>query len=150
MDVPYVTLQEHFVPKRWCAWYIGRKLAALTHSLGLIPLNDSIHGPQKFRAWCDEKLHAECGWNTYKGNQGEGWHQDGDLKPGSRMDNAMVLWANRTPTEFQYNGEIYQPRPFEVVLVRNLVCHHRRPDNAPKKRFLFRQRVEVPTHINLP
>lgn len=150
MSAPYVVLRKRFVPRRWRAWYIGRRLTDLTEKRGLIPLDDPAHGPQTFRAWCDEDLHAECGWVTYKGNQGEDWHQDGDLKPGSRMDNAMVLWSNRTPTEFRYKNKIYQPKPFEVILVRNLACHHRRPANAPKRRWIFRQRVEVPTHIKLP
>lgn len=147
---PYIVLQDRFIPKRWRAWYIGRRLTDLTKRKGLIPLKDPAHGPQTFRAWHSIDLHAECGWVTYKGNQGEDWHQDGDLKEGARMNNAMVLWANRTPTEFQYNGEIYQPKPFQVILVRNLSCHHRRPSNAPKRRWIFRQRVEVPIHIELP
>ena len=147
---PYVVLEERYVPRRWRAWYIGRALTRLTRGQGLIPLNDPVHGPQNFRAWVSQELHAECGWVTYKGNQGEDWHQDGDLKPGSKMDNAMVLWANRTPTEFQYQGKIYQPKPFEVVLVRNLSCKHRRPANAPERRWIFRQRVEVPKNFDLP
>lgn len=150
MPAPYIILQERYVPKTWRAWRIGRDLTRLTKELGLVPLNDPIHGPQAFRAWCNEKLHAECGWVTYKNGQGEGWHQDGDLAPGSKMDHAEVLWANRTPTEFQYQGKIYQPKPFQVILVKNLSCFHRRPKNAPRRRFFFRQRVEVPTHIELP
>lgn len=150
MPAPYIVLRERFVPRRWRAWYIGRHLTRLTEELGLVPLNDPQHGPQLFRAWVNEKLHAECGWVTYKGGQGEGWHQDGDLAPGSKMDHAMVLWTNRTPTEFLYNGKIYQPKPFEVVLVKNLSCLHRRPKDAPRRRWIFRQRVEVPEHIDLP
>lgn len=66
------------------------------------------------------------------------------------MNHAEVLWANKTPTEFQYQGKIYQPKPFEVVLVKNLSCYHRRPKDAPGRRWIFRQRVEVPKHIDLP
>lgn len=150
MPAPYIVLKERYLPKRWRAWRVGRDLTRLTKELGLVPLNDSVHGPQTFRAWCSKELHAECGWVTYKGNQGEDWHQDGDLKPGSQMNHAEVLWSNRTPTEFQYKGRIYQPKPFQVILVRNLACQHRRPANAPKRRWIFRQRVEVPNHINLP
>ena len=150
MAKPYIVLKPRYLPKAWRAWRIGRDLTRLTRGLGLIPLDDPAHGPQTFRAWCDEKLHAEVGWVTYKKGQGEDWHQDGDLSPGSKMDNAMVLWANRTPTEFRFNGKIYQPKPFEVILVRNLGCHHRRPANAPKKRWMFRQRVEVPKNMKLP
>jgi len=150
MPKPYIVLKERYIPRRWRAWIIGRDLTRLTRRKGLVPLDDPEHGPQTFRAWCREDLHAECGWITYKGGQGESWHRDGDLAPGSKMDHAEVLWANRTPTEFQYKGKIYQPKPFEVILVRNLVCFHRRPKNAPKRRFFFRQRVEVPEHIKLP
>lgn len=150
MPAPYIILRERYVPKIWRAYRIGRDLTRLTRSLGLMPLNDPIHGPQRFRAWCNEELHAECGWKTYKGHQGEDWHRDGDLAPGSKMDNAMVLWANRTPTEFRVGETIYQPKPFQVILARNLACLHRRPANAPKRRWIFRQRVEVPKHIDLP
>lgn len=150
MPAPYLVLKQRYCPKTWRAWQIGRDLTNLTRKLGFVPLDDPAHGPQTFRAWCDEDLHAEAGWVTYKKGQGEDWHQDGDLEPGSRMDNAMVLWANRTPTEFRFGGKIYQPKPFEVILVRNLSCHHRRPKNAPTRRWLFRQRVEVPKHIALP
>ena len=150
MSAPYIVLKEHYCPKTWRAWRIGRDLTRFTKQQGLVPLNDPIHGPQTFKAWCSRRLHAECGWITYKGGQGEDWHQDGDMAPGSQMDHAEVLWANRTPTEFQYEGRIYRPKPFQVILVRNLSCEHRRPADAPKKRWLFRQRVEVPKHIELP
>lgn len=150
MHQPYIILQERYVPRMWRAWRIGQYLTSLTREQGLIPLDDPSHGPQTFRAWCDEELHAECGWITYKGGQGEGWHQDGDLAPGSKMDHAEVLWSNRTPTEFQYQGKVYQPKPFQVILVRNLACYHRRPANAPRRRWIFRQRVEVPRHLQLP
>lgn len=150
MSAPYIVLRKRFIPKRWRAWYIGRQLTQLTRSKGLVPLDDPRHGPQTFRAWCDEELHAECGWRVYPNGAGGDWHQDGDTTPESRMDNAMVLWANRTPTEFLYKGKVYQPRPFEVILVRNLSCKHRRPGSVPEKRWLFRQRIEVPEHIELP
>lgn len=150
MSRPYIVLNKCYVPKAWKAWQIGRDLTHFTRELGLVPLNDPEHGPQTFRAWCNVDLHAEVGWVTYKKGQGEDWHQDGDLAPGSKMDNAMVLWANRTPTEFRYQDKVYRPKPFQVILVRNLACHHRRPANAPKRRWLFRQRVEVPTHLQLP
>jgi len=150
MPKPYVVLKQRYVPKRWRAWRIGRDLTRLTRQKGLIPLDDPAHGPQTFRAWANKKLHAECGPRTNKGGQGEDWHQDGDTTPGAKMDNAMVLWANRTPTQFRYKGKIYQPKPFQVILVRNLACHHRRPKDAPKRRWIFRQRVQVPTHLDLP
>ena len=150
MPRPYVVLKDRFVPKRWRAWYIGKRLTALTRRHGLVPHDDPAHGPQTFRAWCRETLHAECGPRTKKGGQGEDWHQDGDTTPGAVMDHAMVLWTNRTPTQFKYKGRIYQPRPFQVILVRNLACYHRRPKNAPRRRWTFRQRVQVPDHIDLP
>lgn len=150
MSKPYIVLKSYYRPSIWRAWRVGRDLTRLTRELGLVPLNDPTHGPQTFRAWCSRKLHAECGWITYKGGQGEGWHQDGDLAPGSKMNHAEVLWASKTPTEFQYQGRVYQPKPFQVILVKNLSCFHRRPDNAPKRRWFFRQRVEIPKHIELP
>lgn len=150
MPKPYVVLKERYIPKRWRAWRIGRDLTTLTEELGLVPLDDPIHGPQVFRAWCDEDLHAECGWVTYRGGPAEDWHYEGDTTPGAKTDSALVVWANRTPTEFKYDGEIYQPKPFQVVIGRNLGCLHRRPGNAPKRRWFFRQRVEIPTHIKLP
>ncbi len=150
MPAPYIVLKQRYLPRPWRAWRIGRDLTRLAREQGLVPLDDPIHGPQTFKAWCSERLHAECGWVTYKRGQGEDWHQDGDMAPGSQMDHAEVLWANRTPTEFQYEGRVYQPKPFQVILVRNLACMHRRPANAPRRRWLFRQRVEVPQHLELP
>lgn len=150
MAKPYIVLKERYRPKTWRAWCVGRDLTRLTRKEGLVPLADPAHEPQTFRAWYSKKLHAECGWITYKGGQGEDWHQDGDLAPGSQMDHAEVLWANRTPTEFQYKNKIYQPKPFQVVLVRNLACYHRRPADAPERRWIFRQRIKVPRHIELP
>lgn len=147
---PYIVLRSRYVPRHWRAYQIGRDLTMLTREEGLTPLYDPAHGPQTFRAWCSVPLHAEAGFHTYKGGQGEDWHQDGDTTPGSKMDNAMVLWANRTPTEFKYQGQVFQPRPFEVILVRNLACFHRRPADAPKRRWIFRQRVCVPEHLRLP
>ena len=150
MPRPYLVLEAHYCPKTWRAWRIGRDLTRLSNERGLVPLHDPIHGPQTFRAWCNEGLHAEASWVTYSNGQGEDWHQDGDTSPGSHMDNAMVLWANRTPTEFRFKGRIYQPKPFQVILVKNLTCMHRRPSNAPQRRWTFRQRVEVPQHLKLP
>ena len=144
MPKPYIVLRERYYPKTWRACRIGRDLTRLTRNLKLIPLDDPAHGPQSFKAWCDEDLHAEVGWVTYKGNQGEDWHQDGDLVQGSRMDHAEVLWSNRTPTQFRYEGKIYQPKPFQIIIVKNLDGEHRRPGNAPKRRWFFRQRVELP------
>lgn len=150
MPAPYLVLKQRFVPKRWRAWYIGRRLTEITEELGLIPLDDPIHGPQTFRAWCDESLHAECGWHTYKGGAGEDWHYEGDTTEGAKTDSALVVWASKTPTEFQYKNKIYQPKPFQLVIGRNLGCLHRRPGNAPDRRWFFRQRVEIPTFIQLP
>ncbi len=150
MPKPYIVLQERYLPQRWRAWIIGRDLTRLTAAEGLAPHNDPAHGPQTFRAWCSVPLHAEVGWVTYRGGQGEDWHQDGDTTDDSCMDNAMVLWANRTPTEFRYRSQIYQPKPFQVILWRNLAGEHRRPSDAPRRRWSFRQRVEIPRYLQLP
>jgi len=112
--------------------------------MGLIPLKDPVHGPQTWVPWFSEKLHAEVKRRTPKNPKGEDWHQDGDLDPGSNMDHALVLWSSNTPTEFEHEGVVYQPKRMEVVIARNLGCMHRRPPGAPRIRWLFRQRVEVP------
>ena len=52
------------------------------------------------------------------------WHQD-DF--GSPM--ALILWSDDYPTEIKVYGtsEIIRPEPFEVVLIDNLLVHHRVP-----------------------
>ena len=131
----------------WRCWKIGEDICQITKEFGLIPLNDPIHGPQTWTPWYNIKLHAEVKKFTPKHPKGAQWHTDGDLDPGSKTNCALVLWSSSTPTEIQFKNKIYQPEPFEVILVRNIT--HRRPANAPNQRFIFRQRVEVPSGISI-
>ena len=154
-DAPYMVL-ETYRPKKYRASLIGKALTDFTESLGLIPLSDPVHGPQETSIWCDVPLHAEVR-RFAQHSQGSDWHQDGDLADGSFMDHAAVLWAAVTPTEFKYhkltNDKIYRPEPFQVIIIRNLCGMHRSPPDAPKqptRRWFFRQRVQVPKHMELP
>lgn len=152
MNSPYVII-GHYVPPKYRASVIGEYLTDLTFDLGLVPLNDPEHGPQTTSIWCDEERHAEVR-RFAQHSQGSSWHQDGDLADGSKMDHAAVLWSAVTPTEFKVaTGEIFRPKPFQVIVVRNLNGHHRSPPDCPKppiRRWFFRQRIEVPTHVSLP
>ena len=159
---PYVVLST-YVPqvmpadkwnasKGWRAWKVGEDLTNLTSKRGLIPLYDPKHPAQTWPSWFSTKLHAEVKKWTPEHPGGEAWHYDGDTTPGAKTCCALVLWASNTPTEIRLNSDskVYQPEPFEVVIFHNEHCSHRRPPSAPENRFLFRQRVEVPTHIKLP
>jgi len=150
-SVPYIVLGT-FKPKTWKSWDIGKRLTDFTKESGLVPHVDPVHGAQTWVPWYDEALHAEVRIWTEKNRQGCDWHKDGDTTSGARMDCAIVLWADWAPTEFQYAGKISQPRPYEVVLFRNLAPSHRRPPHikAEAERWVFRQRCRVPEHILLP
>ena len=159
MKPPYLVLRNYHPPYLppdkwnteggWRCWKIGEDLTAFTQSLGLKPLHDPLHKAQDWTPWSSERLHAE----VHKWHPGthvaEGFHQDGDMIPGCEMNFASVIWSNKTPTEFQYHGQIFQPKPLEVVIFRNLACYHRRPANAPEARFFFHQCVQLPTHMEL-
>lgn len=140
--------------KEWKSWLIGKKLTEFTKDHGLVPHVDPKHPAQDWTPWSDMALHAEVRIWTVKNPQGAQWHQDGDTTPGALMDHALVLWADYQPTEFLYKGCIYQPKPYEIVLVKNMSCSHRRPPGLWKdeQRWVFRQRVKVPNkhHIELP
>lgn len=137
-------------PKRWRAWRVGRDLTDITRELGLIPHYDPVHGPNKLtKSWYSDELHAEVHKVTSATEQAEGWHYDGDTTPGSKPDCALVLWSTATPTEFKAHNyaKIWQPESLQIVIVRNLSCLHRRPANCPHDRWLFRQRVQVPSYL---
>lgn len=137
-------LLGRYKPTVWKCYRIGRDLCNFTRSLGFRPLKDPVHGPQLWVPWVSETLHAEVKRRTPRNPKGEDWHQDGDLDPGSRMDCGIILWSNLTPTQFRDStGRVVQPKPYEVVYIRNLACFHRRPPDAPRNRFIFRQRVEL-------
>ena len=145
---PYVVL-AYYDPPRWSARAVGLHLTEITRQAGLKPLYDPIH-PALEMAWSNQALHAEVRWSTGKVYSAESWHQDGDTTPGSKMDNIMVLWASETPTEFMWNGQVYQPKPYELVAVRNLSVMHRRPAQCAEDRWLFRQRCATHSPLRLP
>lgn len=152
MNTPYLVL-GHYKPSVYRGSVIGPAILALIAKHNLVPHIDPVHGPQTTSIWCDEAKHAEVRRFAQPGGQGAAWHQDGDLKDGAGMDHAAVLWASVCPTEFKVDDTIYQPKPFEIVIARNLGCYHRTPPNAPKpptRRWLFRQRVAVPHYLALP
>jgi len=154
MSTPFVVVGT-YRPTKYRASRIGKYLTRFTNDLGITPLKDGVHGAQATSIWCDEALHAEVR-RFAQHAQGSGWHQDGDMAPGSNMDHAAILWASVTPTEFSdmlVHAKIYRPEPYEIIIVRNLCGYHRSPPDAPKKptrRWFFRQRIEVPKWMDLP
>jgi hypothetical protein len=136
----------------WRAWAVGEDLTALTASLGLVPHIDPEHGAQTWPAWYNLKLHAEVKRQTPEHPGGEDWHYDGDTTHGANPDCAIVLWASVCPTDIRLHtsNKIWRPEPFEVIVFNNRHCSHRRPPEAPKNRFLFRQRVQIPVTLELP
>lgn len=154
MNKPFVVLGT-YKPKVWKAWKVGEDLTDLTASFGLVPHVDPVHGPIKLvKSWYSDALHAEVRKKTsLKAMSAEGWHYDGDTTPGSKPECCLVLWATANPTEFTFkngNGKVFQPEPFQVVIAHNLHALHRRPAGSPVDRWVFRQRVAVPTHMELP
>ncbi len=132
-----------YKPIRWKAWIVGRDLTDMTATMGLVPIDDPKHRHQFKAPWCSRELVAYVRRRTVGNPRAEGWHQDGDLVPGSLMDDSLVLWATNTPTELKTtDGKIWRPEPYEVIIFRNLSCSHRRPPDCPKVRWLFRQRVQ--------
>ena len=147
---PWISLGIYNPPRPWRAWRIGRQITKITKEKGLVPIKDNKHRHQSRAAWHDASLCAYVRRRTVRNPRAAGWHTDGDLVAGSQRDNCVVLWSSNTPTEFEVEGKIYRPRNREIILVRNLGRVHRRPPDAPRVRWLFRQRVEVPTHISVP
>lgn len=134
----------------WKAWRVGRHLVALGVKKGLVPHVDPAHGPLTTVPWYNEALHAEVRKRSFKTKMAEGWHYDGDTTPGAKPECAIVVWASTMPTEIKWQGLVYQPEPWEVVVFKNMSVTHRRPAGVPKKRWVFRQRVRVPSHLSLP
>ena len=142
MTRPYQVLDE-YRPSIWKCWKIGRDLTVLTKLYGLVPLKAADSRYER-APWHNTTLHAHVRRRTLRSPDGAGWHQDGDYGHVS-MNHAIVLWSNVCPTEIRNNqGQVFQPKPYEVIIINNLAWYHRRPPNAPYRRFLFRQRVEVP------
>jgi len=149
MTLPYRVL-DIYKPYKWKSYIVGEDLCQLTKEHGLKPHYDPAHGPLTTVPWYDLKRHAEVRRRTFKTKQAEGWHYDGDTTQGSKPECCLVLWATNTPTEIMYKGKIYIPKPYEVVIFKNMSVTHRRPADCPRIRWVFRQRVAVPTHMELP
>ncbi len=154
---PFVVLTTYKPKKPYSAKAIGADLVAITKEFGIAPLNDVVHGAQTTSTWCDPELHAEVRRFAQPHGMGKSWHQEGDTTPGSIMQAALVVWAARNPTQFRFaEGDtktIHTPEPFQVVIGCNLACYHRTNPNVPKpptRRWFFRQRVQIPKHLNLP
>lgn len=130
-----------YKPPIWRAWKIGRDITDLTRNLGLKPLNAKDARIEK-APWHNKGLHAHVRKRTLLKQDGAQWHQDGDYGH-VPMRHGIVLWSNKTPTEIKVDGVVFQPKPYEVVLFDNLHCFHRRPPDAPRNRWIFRQRVCV-------
>lgn len=155
---PYLSL-GFYKPSRWNAYLVGRELTDLTHKAGLVPHVDPAHGPLERVAWRSDYLHAEVRKRSFKTKMAEGWHFDGDTTPDSKPKCALVLWASNMPTQIRWssavvhggiNEEVYQARPYEVVIFHNLHCLHRRPPGVGRVRWVFRQRVALPSTMELP
>lgn len=139
----------------WSPLAIGTFLTNFTKGLGLKPHNDPAHGPLILtKAWYNIPLHAEVRTRTsLTAMSAEGWHYDGDDTPGADSNCCLVLWSSKTPTEFKFmhgDGTVYQPGPYEIVIAHNMHALHRRPAGCPRVRYIFRQRVAIPTHMELP
>ena len=128
-------------PPFYKCWKIGRDITRITTDLGLRPLYAPDSRYER-APWHDNKLHAHVRKRTLRSPEGSQWHQDGDFGH-IPMDHALVLWSDKYPTEFKINNVIYKPKPFEIILFKNLDGYHRRPLNAPRNRYLFRQRIDV-------
>lgn len=148
MKTPYVVLTTYKPNQNNCA-AIGKDLTTFTKKLGLIPFENPEIKRNKKAAWSNYDLHAEVRKTAKSGSEATEWHQDGDTSTNS-MDFAMVVWADREPTEFKIGDKVYQCKPYELVIARNLGCYHKRPNEINGERYFFRQRVEVPKDIKLP
>lgn len=140
IDIKPYSILGYYKPSKWSAWRVGRDITRITRDAGLKPLQ---HADSRYAKapWSDPTLHAHVRRRTLRSSDGAGWHQDGDYGH-VPMDHGLVFWSSNSPTEFKVDGVVYQPRPYEVVYFRNLSCYHRRPIDAPRVRWFFRQRVQ--------
>lgn len=130
----------HPVDKK--AWKVGRDLVAFTAGFGLKPLPGVGGKNNTGAAWSRPEVHAEARLTGRRNAEGSSWHQDGDNTDGANMDHVLILWADRSPTQFLVDGAVYQPAPFEIVAFGNLTGYHRRPPDFDGFRMSFRQRVK--------
>lgn len=138
---PFVILGDYWPPE-WSPKRVGEDLLAVTHALGLSPLQDYAQKTQYTAPWYSEYWSAEVRRRTPSNTRAEGWHQDGDLDRGANMDMGLVLWSTNTPVEVMLDGKIFQPKPRQIILLHNLSCVHRRPPYAEFVRWRFRQKVK--------
>ncbi len=82
----------------------------------------------------------------------EPWHKDG---PGTTSVSTryLILWSSSQPTQIQLpDGTIITPSPFEIVVVDNEVCSHRKQLNIGKQRDFARgtcaQKINWVKNIN--
>ena len=151
--VPYISLGTYrWGPKGRYAHKIGRELTDLTEGMGFKPFPTIGGKNSENPAWSDPNLHAEVRMTAIKDSEGVDWHQDGDTTSIADMHHGLIVWSNTTPTQVRWaspKGELdalmltHQPEPFEVIYIHNLHVFHRRPPNAPSRRWHFRQRVEI-------
>ena len=143
MNLPYRILRTRYDPPRWNARLVGKELTRITKALGLVPLDDSNHRHQVKAAWCSKPLFAYVRRRTVNNPKAAQWHQDGDLD-GGIIKSGIVVWTSNTPTEVKdFKGRVYKLPNRSLVLIYNDRCYHRRPPNAPRVRWLFRQRVKT-------
>ena len=140
---PYKSLGIHKFPSSWKAWQIGRALTRITKANGLRPLPGVGGKVNTHAAWNKDILHAEVRVTCSPRAEGASWHQDGDNTTGANMKHQLVLWADRMPTEFRVGDCVYQAKPCELVVISNMICHHRRPPEANGFRRSFRQRCKI-------
>ena|SRR5438128_8096774 len=138
--IPYIVLCVYKQLENTC-WKIGKDLTNITKELGFIPFkNDEIKRNPK-AAWFDYDLHAEVRKTAVRGSEAVSYHADGDNSTND-MNFTMIVWANKDPTEFKLENQIFQPKPFELVMAWNLGCYHRRPPRVNGHRLFFRQRIK--------
>jgi hypothetical protein len=146
-DLPYVVI-GHYIPERWSIKLVTRKLEKISREAGFTPLPIGKHRLHK-GPYQNNQKHSDLMRRQPKNDTADmSWHQDGDMS-GAEMDCSLVLWTTRVPTEFLFRNKVYQPEKYEVVVANNLACKHRRPENAPRVRWFFRQRVYTPEWLKL-
>lgn len=133
-----------YKPPKWRAWMVGRDITAITKKAGLVPLPMGEHRLHK-GSWKSRSKHADVMRRRPPYDTADTqWHQDGDTT-GAKMDCSLVVWSTNNPTQIKLDdGTIVQPQPYEVIVLNNTACYHRRPPWTPKIRWFFRQRVETP------
>lgn len=61
------------------------------------------------------------------------WHKDGVIPQEWPY---MIVWATENPTQVLLpNMEVYQPEPFQAMLLDNRLVQHRRPPGVPGRNF---------------